>query len=125
MPAFHKNSFFAIKSVKKLTAPKNAVITPKGISPGRRARAKLSLTKTNIPPKIIEIGREYFVFWPVITREILGIINPTHPIIPDNEIIEVVSRTEINRTNTNSNSFFIPMENKTSLSKENTFNRHR
>ena len=109
----------------KITAPKNAVITPRGISPGRSARAKLSLTKTNIPPKIIDIGREYFVFWPVITRAILGIINPTHPIIPDNEIIEVVSKTDIIKITTNSNSFFNPIENKTSLSKENTFNRHR
>ena len=125
MPAFHKSSFFASKSVKKLTAPKNAVIMPKGISPGRSARAKLSLTKTNIPPKIIDIGREYFVLWPVITRAILGIINPTHPIIPDNEIIEVVNRTEINRINNSSNLFLIPIENKTSLSKENTLNRHR
>ena len=95
----------------KITAPKNAVIMPNGISPGRRARAILSLTKTNIPPKIIDIGRECFVFWPVITRAILGIINPTHPIIPDNEIIEVVSKTDIIRILTNSNSFLNPLIN--------------
>ena len=68
----------------KKGVPKNAVIAPTGSSDGgNNIRPIVSHVTTKIPPSKADDGISFFKSAPKNNRSILGIINPTKPIIPE------------------------------------------
>ena len=91
--SIYQSNFLLIKIITKKDAPRNAVIMPIGISPGKINLARLSEIKRNIAPKTAEYGRLSNVFCPRSMRDKFGTISPTHPIMPVNAITDEVSNT--------------------------------
>ena len=78
--------------------PRDAVITPTGISFGYIALlAKVSHIIKKIPPAINDIGNRRLWHAPKIRRKICGIISPTNPMIPESATADAVSRDAVPR----------------------------
>lgn len=70
-----------------------AVKIPRGISPGSKVLASVSQMIMKIAPSKIVLIKVVFVSAPKITREKLGMINPTQLTTPETEMMIAVSST--------------------------------
>lgn len=94
---------------KKTGAPITAVMIPIGISDARTDLEMSSETSKKAAPDRAEAGMRWVQLLPKTFLQILGIINPTQPIMPPAEMLAAVSKVAQTMTMNLKRLVLIPM----------------